>query len=100
MRLYRQSAADFFSVGLVDGAPLPPFATSDYRLGELTTLTLGATVAFRFGDFDGGLWTLRTEYILQAGNSSPPGAVGVQRTFDLAPPINTVTAVVGYSFNF
>ena len=100
LRFYRQSAADFFVPGLVASAALPAFATSDYRLGELTTLTAGATVSFRFGDFDSGLWTLRAEYIRQAGNSSPPGAIGVERNFDLSPPINTFAAVVGYSFDY
>jgi hypothetical protein len=100
LRLYRQSAADFFVPGLVAGATLPAFATSDYRLGELTTITAGATLSFRFGDFDSGLWTVRAEYIRQAGNSSPPGAIGVERGFDLSPPINTFTAVIGYSFDY
>lgn len=98
-RFYRQTAANFYTIGLVDGAPLPQFATSDYRLGPLTTLTLGTTYAFHFGAVP-GLWTLRAEYIRQAGDSSPPNAIGVQRRFDLAPTINTVSLVAGYSFNF
>lgn len=98
-RYYRQSAASFFTIGLVGGAPLPQFATSDYRLGSLTTFTLGTTFAFHLMDGD-ALWTLRAEYIGQAGDSSPPNAIGVQRRFDLAPTINTFTLVVGYGFNF
>ncbi|HTQ81052.1 MAG TPA: hypothetical protein VMM92_13720, partial [Thermoanaerobaculia bacterium] len=69
------------------------------RLGQLTTLTLGAAFAFRL-DESPGLWTVRAEYIRQSGDSSPPNAVGVLRTLDLAPTIQTFTAVVGYSFNF
>jgi hypothetical protein len=99
VRFYRQTAASFFTIGLVDGAPLPEFATSDYRLGPLTTMTIGSTVSFHIGDSPRP-WTLRLDYIRQAGDSSPPNAIGVQRQFDLAPPINTVTAVVGYSLNF
>lgn len=34
-RFYQQSAANFYVGGLVDGAPLPAFATADYRLGDL-----------------------------------------------------------------
>jgi Protein of unknown function (DUF3570) len=99
VRFYRQTAASFFTIGLVDGAPLPEFATSDYRLGPLTTITIGSTVGFHIGD-SSHPWTLRLDYIRQAGNSSPPSAIGIQRSFDLAPAVNTVTAVVGYSFNF
>lgn len=99
LRYYQQSAASFFAGGLVAGAPLPDFATSDYRLGALNTMTLGSTFAFKIGD-GGSLWTVRAEYIRQAGDSSPPGVVGVQRGFDLAPPIQTLTLVIGYSLPF
>ncbi len=99
LRFYQQTAASFFTAGLVDGAPLPAFATSDYRLGDLTTLTLGTTFAFRVADAP-SLWSVRAEYIRQAGDSSPPSAIGVQRGFNLAPAINTVTLVVGYSLPF
>ena len=99
VRFYRQTAASFFTIGLVDGAPLPEFATSDYRLGALTTMTIGTTYAFHVGDSP-RQWTVRADYIRQAGDGSPPNAIGKQRSFDLAPAINTVTAVVGYSFNF
>ncbi len=99
VRLYKQTAADFFTVGLVVGQPLPEFATSDYRLGPLTTFTLGATYAFHFDPVPGQL-KLRVDYIRQQGDGSPANAVGVQRNFDLAPTVNTVSAVVGYSFKF
>ena len=98
-RFYQQSAASFFAGGLVAGATLPDFATSDYRLGDLTTLTLGATFAFHFFDSP-SLWTVRAEYIRQQGDSSPPGVIGVQRGFDLAPPIDTISVVFAYSLPF
>ena len=99
VRFYHQTAADFFTVGLSSFLAPPEFATSDYRLGQLSTLTIGTSFAFRIGD-NPSLWTLRAEYIRQSGDSSPPSAVGVERNFDLSPTINTFTAVVGYSFNF
>lgn len=99
LRFYRQSAADFFTAGLSSALAPPDFATSDYRLGQLATMTLGTTFGFRLGASP-ALWTVRAEYIRQAGDSSPPGALGVQRTFDLSPPINTFTMVIGTSFKF
>ncbi|MBW8874279.1 MAG: DUF3570 domain-containing protein [Acidobacteria bacterium] len=99
IRYYRQSAADFFTTGISSFLAPPEFATSDYRLGRLTTLTLGASFAFHVGD-NPSQWNLRAEYIRQAGDSSPPSSTGTKSSFDLSPPINTVTAVLGYSFNF
>jgi hypothetical protein len=96
LRLYHQSAADFFTAGIPTSVAPPDFATSDYRLGNLTTVTLGATFAFRLGDRP-ATWTVRPELIQQFGDSSPPGAIGVQRSFDLGPTINTFTVVIGHT---
>jgi len=99
LRYYQQSSASFFTAGLTEGAPLPDYATSDYRLGPLSTITLGATYGFRAGDLPGE-WTIRAQYIRQSGDSSPPNAIGIQRRLDLAPSINSFALVVGYSFNY
>ena len=99
VRLYTQTKASFYTIGLLQGDSLPAFATSDYRLGALRTVTVGGTFGFQFDDTPGS-WTLRGEYIRQAGDSSPPNAVGMQRRFDLVPPLNIFAVVVGYSFNY
>lgn len=99
VRFYRQSAASFYTIGLSTILAPPEYATADYRLGRLTTLTLGANFGFRLGDSP-AQWTLRAEYIRQKGDSSQTNADGVQSRFDVSPTINTFTAVVGYSFNF
>ncbi len=99
VRYYRQTAASFFTVGLVQGGPLPDFATSDYRLGPLQTITLGATFGFNPEDFPGD-WTVRAQFMRQSGDSSPPNAIGMQRRFDLSPPVNIFAVVVGYSFGY
>jgi hypothetical protein len=99
LRFYTQSAARFYTIGLTQGAPLPDFATSDYRLGKLSTVTAGATYGFTLFDLPGS-WTVRAQYIRQAGDSSPPNAIGIQRRFDLDPPVNIYAFVVGYSFGY
>jgi hypothetical protein len=99
VRYYQQTAANFFTIGIPEGAELPNFATSDYRLGSLKTITVGATYGFH-PDFVGGEITIRGQYVRQAGNSSPPSAVGIQRRFDLSPPVNVLALVLGYSFDF
>ena len=96
-RYYSQSAAEFFHQGLVDGRPLPAFASADQRLGELRTVTLGATYGFKLPSQPGEL-SVRAEYMGQFGNGHPADAVGVQREYDLAPPVNIFSLVVGWSF--
>jgi len=98
LRLYTQSAADFYTWGLVKGQPLPTYASTDYRLGALTTFTLGTTYGFRPGRGTSE-WTARAEYIGQFGNSSPAGTVGVQQRFDLFPTVNVFSLVLSYKFN-
>lgn len=98
IRYYNQAAADFYRFGLIQGQPLPAYASTDYRLGALKTFTLGATFGFRPDD-DSHEWTVRAEYIGQFGNSHPAGAVGVQTRFDLYPTVNVFSLVVGYRFN-
>jgi hypothetical protein len=98
-RFYHQTAADFFTFGLVDGLAPPEYATSDYRLGQLTSMTLGLTFAFHAADRP-GLWTVRADFIRQVGEGSAPENLGVASTFDLAPAVNTLSLVAGYSFNF
>jgi hypothetical protein len=99
IRLYSQSAASFYTGALIQGHPLPDFASSDYRLGTLQTLTLGATYGFRLEDYPGD-WSVRAQFVRQAGDSSPPNAIGIQRRFDLAPPVNIFALVIGYSFGY
>jgi hypothetical protein len=98
VRYYRQTAADFFVTGISDRLAPPEYATADYRLGRLTTMTIGANFAFRLG-VRPAQWNLRAEYIRQKGDTSGSNN-NLKTPFDLAPAINTFTTVIGYSFNF
>jgi hypothetical protein len=99
LRFYRQSAADFFTFGLIQGAAVPDIATSDFRLGPLRTMTLGATYGFHLADYPGE-FSVRAEYMRQWGNGHPPDAVGVQRDIDLFPALDIGSLIVGYSVQF
>jgi hypothetical protein len=99
VRFYTQTAADFFRFGLVQGEPLPAYATSDFRLGPLHSVTLGGTYGFQVPD-QPGEFTVRVEYMLQWGDGHPPDAVGVQQQLDLMPPLHIGTVMVGYTVNF
>jgi len=99
LRYYSQTQADFFTFGLVQGEPIPAYATSDYRLGPLQTATVGLTYGFHLPESPGE-FTIRAEYIRQFGDGHPDYAVGVQQDFDLMPPVNVGTLVAAYSVAF
>jgi len=66
LRLYSQSAAEFYRTRLVDGDPLPRYASADYRLGEFDGVTLGV----KYGRIlaNGNEWTARLESYSTTGN--------------------------------
>ena len=99
LRYYSQTAADFFSFGLVAGQPIPAYVTSDYRLGPLKSATIGATYGFHLPN-DPGEFSIRAEYIRQFGDGHPSDAVGVQAGFDLMPPVNIGSLVAAYTVSF
>ena len=96
LRLYTQTQASFFHFGLVDGEPLPEYATSDLRLGPLHSVTIGGTYGFKIPGYTGEL-TIRGEYIHQWGDGHPPDAIGAQQQLDLFPPVEIGTLFVSYS---
>jgi hypothetical protein len=65
VRFYTQSAADFYSIALIDGAPLPQYVSADYRLGEFDGITVGA----KYGHVmrNGNEWSTRLEYYSTTG---------------------------------
>jgi hypothetical protein len=99
LRVYSQSQADFFRYFLVQGDPLPDFASSDNRIGPLRSLTLGATYGFHIPPSPGE-WGVRAEYVRQWGNGHPTDAPGVQHDYDLFPGLDVGSLLVTYSIGF
>ena len=98
LRLYRQSEADFYRHSLVSGPGFPEFASADYRLGDFTATTLGLKYGLKFRN--GSDFSVRGEYYLQAGDSSPDDAIGVQRDQDLFPDVDAIILQLNYSFRW
>ncbi len=98
LRWYQQSAADFYRYFLLDTDPMPRHASADYRLGELTTRTLG--IKYGYNDPFGNDWSVRLEYYLQSGDGSPPEAVGQLRNQDLFPDVEAWIFQVNYAFRW
>jgi len=117
LRWYAQNPASFYTTGLAAGAPLPAFASSDYRLGPLRTMTVGMSFGFRVAA-SAGEWTIRPEYIRQSlkgphaeeGEDGPPEPGvddGFVQTATAAtapavglPPLDILSLVVAYSRHF
>ena len=97
IRYYKQSAADFYQTVLFAGAPLPQFASADYRLADNETYTAG----FKYGHrTERGEYSVRLEYYHQTAKPSPGSDVGDLAAFGLVPPLNAVIAQFGYKFSF
>jgi hypothetical protein len=120
VRYYTQTQAWFYTTGLASTAPMPDFATSDYRLGPLRTATLGATVGFHVGSAPGE-WSVRGEYMRQSlktpgqgeGEGGGEGGGDAARKFASTsataptsafnlqlPPLDILSVVVGYTIQF
>ena len=98
LRLYDQTAADFYTYFLLESDPVPSEASADYRLGEMDATTIG----IKFGrEVDRQhSWSVRLEQDEQTGESSPSEAVGQLRNQDLYPDVTATIVQLSYSFIF
>ncbi len=97
LRYYTQAAADFFTTSLVDGEPLPEYASADYRLGDFTTQTLGFKYAIPMGE--NSEFSVRIESINQAQNDVGT-PIGDQQNHQLTPDLDSFILQFGYNFRF
>lgn len=100
VRYYSQSAADFYTTSINAGAvptSINEYASADYRLGELTTTTLGLKYAMPMGR--NSELSMRAEMIKQTQNDVGT-LVGDQLSNDLTPDLDSMVLQVGYSFRW
>jgi len=98
VRLYRQSAADFYHHSLPASDALPAYASADFRLAEFDALTLGLEYGKKLGlDRE---YRLALEYYRQTGDSHPADAIGLQRQQDLFPVLHTLIIKYVYSYQW
>ena len=87
LRFYSQTAAEFYRTSLVDGDPLPQYASADYRLGDFD----GVTIGLKFGRTlaNGNEWSARLESYSTTGNG--PNS-------DAYPDLDAVIFQMSYNF--
>lgn len=95
-RYYLQSEADFYHRFLREGDSLPEFASADYRLGELTGITLGLKYGLKLANEQE--MSLRLEYYLQSGDGRDGEAPGILSDLELFPDVEAI--ILKFSYNF
>jgi hypothetical protein len=96
VRLYTQSEADFYRVSLLDGEPLPQFASADYRLGRFNAITAGLKYGWRTGS--GNDIAVRLEYYRQDGEIPSSQLAGNQGSAPSYPGLDAVIFNFSYGF--
>lgn len=96
LRFYQQSAADFYAPFLNSADALPVYASADYRLGEMSAVTVGLKYGQKLSN--GHEWGVRVEYYQQSPKNAGFDEPGVLEAEDLYPSIKALIAQVSYSF--
>ena len=96
LRYYTQTEANFYQVGLVDGAPLPMYASADYRLGSFDAITAGLKYGWQTrNDND---MSVRLELYQQRGSIPLDRLIGNQVGQFEYPDLNAIILQFSYRF--
>jgi hypothetical protein len=96
LRYYSQTEADFYTVSLVDGGPLPVYASNDYRLGRFDAITAG--LKYGWTTRGGSDMSVRLELYQQRGDMPADLLVGNQAGRVDYPDLDAVIAQFSYRF--
>jgi hypothetical protein len=98
VRYYTQGEADFYyhSITETQSKNIGSYLTSDYRLAEMWSSTIGFKVGFKTPD--GNQNSIRLEYYHQDGEKHPSNAIGVQENYELFPTLEAFIVQYTYSF--
>ena len=96
IRFYQQSAADFYKPYVFNAQIPTTFVSADYRIGEMTALTVGAKYGFILNN--GNELSFRLEYYCQIPTNSRFVKPTALSTIDLYPKIEALIAQVSYAF--
>lgn len=96
LRFYTQTDAEFYQIGVVEGVPLPAFASSDYRLGNFDAITAG--LKYGWETRNGNEMSIRLEVYQQRGSIPADKQFGNQVGLVQYPDLDAVIAQFSYRF--
>jgi hypothetical protein len=97
LRFYTQSEAEFYQPSIVDGAPLPAYASFDYRLGNFDAITVG--LKFGWKSRGGNDMSVRVELYQQRGDI-PAGLLRGNQIGQVEyPDLDAIIVQFGYHFD-
>jgi hypothetical protein len=98
VRYYTQTGAEFYRLALVNGQPMPQFASADYRLADFDATTLGMKLG---RELSGGReWSVRLEYYQQSSNVPAGMLIGDQANREQSADLGAIIAQFTYRFGF
>lgn len=109
LRLYNQSAAEFYRHSLVNGVDVNlaaqtvalANASADMRLAQMQSTTWGLKLGIPVGKGENkGELALRVEQMVQSGESSPADAIGVQQNYNMYPDLEATWVQLNYNVTF
>jgi hypothetical protein len=98
VRWYHQTSASFYTPFLIQGQPLPLYASSDSRLAQFDAFTYG--LGYSVPVNAKSRLNISAEYYLQRGDISPPPELRSSITYDLFPKLDVVMIRIGYTHDF
>jgi hypothetical protein len=96
LRFYTQTDASFYQVGVIDGAPLPAFASNDYRLGNFDAITVG--LKYGWTTKNNNEMSARLEFYQQSGSIPADKLFGNQVGLVEYPDLNAIIFQFSYRF--
>ncbi len=96
LRFYTQTEANFFKAGVVDGIPLPMYASNDYRLGSFDAITAGLKYGWKARN--GNDMSVRLEVYQQSGDIPADRLIGNQVGLVEFPDLTAIIAQFSYRF--
>lgn len=98
VRWYNQSAADHFIPYLTTDEPMPEYASSDYRLSDMTAVTYGLKYGRTLSS--GRVFSVRLEHYKKLKNKSPPDVPEAMSGLDLYPSVDAIILQASFSLGF
>lgn len=97
IRLYQQSAADFYRTNVLSNETLPDYVSPDYRLAEMHGVTYGIKYSSEVDD-EGFPFEVRIEYITQRTKASAGSQIGQLSGRKIVPDTEGLLVQFNYLF--